>query len=276
MADTVLTILIENTTSHQTLVAEHGLSILVEHRGQRVLLDTGASPRYIENAQTLGVSLDGLDAIVLSHGHYDHTGGLLDYLSTNTNPPPIYAHPALCAPHYAVRKGGGVNIGPPFSCEHLAQCGVEFHETPDWGVVGDGVFVTGQVDRVTGYEDTGGPFYHDDAGRQPDALSDDMGLVIDFGERLWVIAGCAHSGIINILKVVGGRLPERKIDLVAGGFHLVNADSARIGRTIAALREFGVRRVAAGHCTGPQALAALAAEYRGDFIRLEAGLTITN
>jgi 7,8-dihydropterin-6-yl-methyl-4-(beta-D-ribofuranosyl)aminobenzene 5'-phosphate synthase len=272
MTDNVCTVIIENTKLQSGLAAEHGLCILVEHRGQNILLDTGASPLFLQNADLLDKNLDTVDAAVLSHGHYDHTGGLTAYLTGLDKPPPIYAHPAVFAPHYAVRNNVGVDIGAPFTREDLLHEGAEIVETLRWSEIGDGVFVTGQVRRTTDFEDTGGPFFHDEAGRVPDLLSDDMGLVLDFGDRLWVLAGCAHSGIINILTEVREHLPNREIELVAGGFHLVNATESRIEKTIVQLKRFGVKKVVAGHCTGPAALSALAREYRDGFTEMSSGL----
>lgn len=253
-----ITVLVENTAGQRGTLGEHGLAWWIETGGRRLLFDTGQGTVLLGNAYKLGAPILEADAIALSHGHYDHTGGLVDALRTRRHLP-VFAHPAALEPKYARRDdGGGREIGmPPASRraleEHAAAWMPTLEPTPLW----DGLTLTGPVPRVTDFEDVGGPFFLDQACAQPDPLADDQSLFFPSDGGLVVVLGCAHSGVINTLNHVRRLCGGQPIRAVLGGMHLLGASTERIARTVEEFRRLDVALVAPGHCTGTVAVAAL-------------------
>jgi 7,8-dihydropterin-6-yl-methyl-4-(beta-D-ribofuranosyl)aminobenzene 5'-phosphate synthase len=134
-----------------------------------------------------------------------------------------------------------------------------------------GIWFSGEIPRTTAFEDTGGPFFADRAGRIPDPLNDDAALILDAPDGLIVLLGCAHSGVVNTLLLVRRMFEGKPIQTLLGGMHLVNASEERLQATIDALRDLEIARIAAGHCTGRRACEQLAASFGDRFMNLPAG-----
>ncbi len=259
MSETIrITVLVENSVHRQGLVAEHGLSFHVQCGERSLLFDTGQTDLAVINAETLRLPLDRVEAIVLSHGHYDHTGGvpaMLDVVPTAR----IYLHPAAFENKFSRNHAGSARQIGMSDCVAQAirhrACG--FIETKGRTEIMDGVFATGEIPRATAYEDTGGAFFLDAAGTCPDPLVDDQALVIDLGRSVVLLLGCAHSGVVNTLDHVQRLTNGKPVSAVIGGLHLGSASEERIQQTIARLRDAQLEMLAPAHCTGWPATAQL-------------------
>lgn len=250
--DIRITTLIENTTSEPGLSTEHGLSYWIEYADKRVLFDTGQSDLFIRNAQALDIDLAQADAIVLSHGHYDHTGGLSTVLGLAPTAH-LYIHPAAVEPKFCRSHPKARSIGMPDAAKQaLRESEVTWTESTTH--VFDGLGITGQVPRVNDFEDVGGAFFLDEECREPDLLLDDQALFIESSKGLIVVLGCAHAGVVNTLQRISDLNPAKSLYAVMGGMHLVNAGSERIEKTIAAFRQYNLHKIGPVHCTSEHAI----------------------
>ena len=247
-----ITTLVENTASGAGLLAEHGLSFWIEYGDRRILFDTGQSDILIKNAEVLGIDLAETDAIVLSHGHYDHTGGLATVLDI-ADKAKIYLHPAAVEPKFSQKTSEAKSIGMPDSAKEAIQ-GQHMIWTATPAVIFPGMFVTGQVLRMNDYEDVGGAFFVDENCEKPDELLDDQTLFIESTKGLVVVFGCAHSGVVNTLDYISKLTGRTKIYAVIGGMHLLNASSARIANTVEVFKKYDIQKIAPLHCTGQKAI----------------------
>ncbi len=271
-----ITTLSENTAGLDNLLGERGLSILIETDEANILFDTGRSISASHNADILGINLSQVDKIVLSHGHYDHTGGLRQVLRRMRKEIEIIAHPDIWVAKYKRREGQEANyIGIPFHRQTLESLGAHFNLTTEPVRISGNIMTTGEIPMVTEYEDIESYLVVKEGKRfKPDKLLDDQALIITTGAGLVVILGCAHRGIINTLYHARELTGVKAIDTVVGGCHLMDATEERVWQTIAALKELGVRRLGACHCTGLPASAIMAREFGDSFFFNNAGTVI--
>lgn len=249
-----VTIVVNDAARDPGLRAEHGWSAWIAYGGRQVLLDTGQGPALAPNAEALGLPWERLEAIALSHGHYDHTGGLAVALSMAPRPA-LYVHPDAWQPKYACGEGGPPRfIGTQASVAEQAviASGTIVNTTGPTEIL-PGLWLTGPVPRRTAYEDVGGPFFKDSGCRQPDDLPDDQAVFFDTPQGLVAILGCAHAGVINTLAHISALRPGRPWRAVIGGMHLLRAGEERLRETIAALDRLGIERLHPAHCTGATA-----------------------
>lgn len=267
-----ITVVVENTARGPGILGEHGLAFWIDSGAARVLFDAGQGAALVGNAYRLRVPLGELDALVFSHGHYDHTGGAADALRTD-RPVTVYAHPAAFAPKFARNDDG---TSREIGMGHLAGQAIRARHgrlatVTQPTAVGGGLTATGPVPRTTGFEDTGGPFFLDRACRTPDPLEDDQALFFDGVQGTVVLLGCAHSGVINTLRHVRELTANRPLWAVLGGMHLGGASAERLERTIEELNRLDVRYLAPAHCTGMAATVALWNAFPGRCLECHAG-----
>jgi len=271
-----ITTLSENTASMPGLLAEWGLSVLVETDEAKILLDTGASISVMHNAPILGVDLTTIDKIVISHGHYDHTGGLAPVLRQVNREIEIIAHPDMWANKYTCVGETQRYIGSPTPRGELEALGARFKLSrgPVW--LSENILTTGEVPMVTEYEEIE-PVMRVKQGARllPDPFNDDQALVIKTDAGLVIVLGCAHRGAINTIRHAQGITGVEKVHTVIGGTHLLRASEERILLTATALQEMGVQRVGASHCTGLKASMLLAQQLGDTFFLNNAGTIIT-
>ena len=250
-----VTILVDDI-AYGNFRSEHGLSIWIEYGNRRVLFDTGPNDAVLKNAKLLGINLKQTDAIVLSHGHYDHAGGLEAVLNIAPNAI-IYLHPAALEPKFSQKNGQVREIGMSDSTKNLIGALAENGKvvwTRKPTQVFPGLFVTGRIPRNSDFEDVGGAFFVDKNCHEPDLLPDDQALVLNLPKGMVVFLGCAHAGVINTLDYVAKLSREKCTCTVIGGMHLLNTSSERIEQTIGALGQFDVQRIGMAHCTGKEAV----------------------
>jgi 7,8-dihydropterin-6-yl-methyl-4-(beta-D-ribofuranosyl)aminobenzene 5'-phosphate synthase len=247
------------------LLAEHGLAILVEAHGKRVLFDAGQTNTALHNARQLGLELTAVDAIVLSHGHYDHTGGLrsvLQEMSRAGRQLPVFAHPQVFAPRYSLREGERARYtGLPFREEELAALGAQFHYSAGPMEIFPGIWTTGEVPRHSFEQVDDALRVQAPEGWRQDEVADDQGLVVRTPRGLVVVLGCAHSGIVNTLDYVRQFTGESRLHAVVGGTHLGLGTKGKLEPSLQALKEMGIERLGVSHCTGPLAAARLAEAF---------------
>lgn len=262
-----ITTLSENTVGPGGLLGEWGLSVLVETEDTCVLLDTGQSISAVHNAGLLGVDLKKIDYIVLSHGHYDHSGGLFHVLRNMRKEVEVIAHPDIWAEKYSRAYGEQCRyIGMMHSPRLLENLGAEFRLSKIPTRISEKIATTGEIPMLTGFESID-PFLvvKDGEGYQPDQLYDDQSLIINTEAGLVVILGCAHRGIINTLYHAQKLTKVRKIHTVIGGCHLIGASDERIRLTVSALKELDVQKLGVSHCTGLKASCIMAREFGDRF-----------
>jgi 7,8-dihydropterin-6-yl-methyl-4-(beta-D-ribofuranosyl)aminobenzene 5'-phosphate synthase len=265
---TVISTLVENSVQRLGLVAEHGISLLLQTSGGDILFDTGQGFAVIDNAARMKVDLTGISAIVLSHGHRDHTGGLAQVLR-KTGSKPLYAHPSAFGQKFSCKSGELRSAGMPFKVDDLEQQGVQFRACSGPTEVVPGVLATGQIPRVTDFEQVAPHFLV----KQPncaefiqDSLEDDQALIVDHPEAPIVVLGCGHSGIVNTLLYVSEMTGKRRFALVIGGTHLMDADEKALKATVEALEQFEIAKIAPCHCTGFEGQLALRKRFGWSFV----------
>ena len=261
-----LTILCENTVARPFgLLGEHGFACFLETPQGNYLFDTGQGQTLVSNARYLNKDLTSITALLISHGHYDHTGGLPQLLKIcgRLN---IYAHPDIFKHRYWDIEGQEHYLGIPFRREYLVCLGANFELHKSLVEVGPGVFLTGEIPRLNSFEKGDSSQWAVTEGgeeQKPDPLLDDLSMVVKSSKGLIIVLGCAHAGMANIIEYVSAMFPEEKIYAVVGGTHLGFAGSQQFEATLKLFDEYQIEKIGVSHCTGlPKA--ALLAEKLGE------------
>lgn len=269
-------ILTENTAYRRGILAEHGLSLLIQTETQRLLFDTGQTGVFRKNAHKLGIDLARVDGIILSHGHYDHCGGLGVWMEQEQIRIPVYINKEAFEKKYTqnLKSGELREIGIDWSKEACGEYlrlieGARTEILPD-------VFLVSQIPLCTAFEPYPGLFWKEGAkGKiEQDYMEDEQLLVIRTEKGLHVFAGCAHAGIINCVRHVTALFPGEHIYSLTAGMHLKGVSGARVRETADAIRNMEIETVVPMHCTGIIGIAAMKEELGERCMIAEAGKKI--
>ena len=276
---TQVTVITENTVPGRAagLYAEHGFSLFLARPETKILFDAGpAGIATLNNAPRLGVDLRAADAMVLSHGHMDHTGGLAAVLRAIGKRIPVYAHPDIFTDRYSKRNDQLIYAGLPYKQEALEGMGAAFDLSSEFREIGRGVYLSGEVPRRHPFE-TGDAtlVVKEQGGLRRDPLRDDQSIAVESAEGLALILGCCHAGLVNTIDHFMAKLPARPIHTIIGGTHLDFAPEEQLRETIAFLKALGVKRMGLSHCTGLRAGARLAQELGDGVIFCTVGYSVT-
>lgn len=302
VSDLTIKTLIDNTAATPNVVAEWGLSILIDTGEKKILFDTGAGNTDVltHNMDALNVKLTEIDTLVLSHGHQDHTGGLRPFLKklhniSSDKELEVICHPAAMNPQYVKNIG---SFGCPYTKEELTRFGARFNFIKKPYDVTDDIIVSGEVPLTNDYESTGKAFFREfgsefSSGKkelpeeelgfkatgkkfvQDLEVIDDMGIVIKTNLGLIVVLGCAHRGTINTIKHAMNITNTEKVFMVIGGTHTAGVSDYRMESTIKEIKKIGIKKVGVSHCTGQVAGCILSRELgKNIFFHNNAGSVI--
>lgn len=262
-----------------SLIGEHGLSIFITTEEGNFLFDTGQGMSLGNNGGLLGIDFSSISAVVLSHGHYDHTRGLKSLSEMVGGGRRLISHPDVFLPRYFRGKRRGVEvelfIGLPYFKDELKEWGFEIITTSSPLQLNGIVETTGEIPFFYSFERADKGFYiKRGEDLLPDEFYDDLALIVKTSNGVSVITGCAHRGICNTLQHVSKLTNTEEFYTVMGGFHMFEADEERIRNTIEVLSSFKIKRLIPCHCTGFKAMCALNVRFGDSLIPGSVGLKV--
>jgi len=266
---TRITILCENLVGRLVGSGEHGFSAFIETDEGNYLFDTGSGRSIVPNSLTLNKDLKSIRKIFLSHGHYDHTGGLSEVLKLKGKVD-VHAHPHVFLDRIAVLKEEGREtkrfIGIRYKKRYLESLGANFVFNTDFTEVEKGLFLTGEVPRQTNFEKADPRLFSEmDGAMTNDLFLDDQSLILDTDKGIVLILGCAHSGMINIINHVINKMGKEKFHTILGGTHLDFLTPEQLEESIKSLKKMKIEKIGISHCTGMRAAFRLHQEFGDRF-----------
>ncbi len=246
-----ITTLIENSPGeHHALKAEHGISIFIEKDGHMILFDTGQSGTFIENAKQLRIDLTSLEHVVLSHGHYDHTGGLRSLAKITTSFKLLMGQ-GFFDEKYGYKNNSHEYLGNNFGENFLAEQKIAYQYVDQQSTeLVPGVYIVTGFPRVHKDEVINPRFKVLRNGSfLPDAFDDEILLAVDTPKGLVVLLGCSHPGMKNMIDLTTN-LTNRPVYAILGGTHLVEASKNSLAKSIDYLQNDNLKVIGVSHCTG--------------------------
>lgn len=264
-----ITVVVDNCVPISTpspFLGEHGASLLIENNNKLILLDAGQSSAVVHNLSLLGRHPAELDAIVISHGHYDHTGGLYHLLKHRRKPISIFAHPRIFDARYSI-AGGRYHIGIPYIKDELSSIGAEWQMFDKPIEIFSDLWFSGQIPRVTDYETGDRHLMTCFEGCDcQDNIDDDTSLFYKHEKGMVVIGGCTHSGLVNTVEYGFIITGKRNLYGWIGGTHLGPVSAEQQSKTLAFLEARKPEFLLANHCTGFHMMAKLYDKFGKRFI----------
>jgi 7,8-dihydropterin-6-yl-methyl-4-(beta-D-ribofuranosyl)aminobenzene 5'-phosphate synthase len=266
---TRITILCENLVGKLVGSGEHGFSAFIETDKGNYLFDTGSGRSIVGNSLTLNKDLKSIRKIFLSHGHYDHTGGISEVLKLKGKVD-VHAHPHVFLDRIAVLKEEDREtkrfIGIRYKKRYLESLGANFVFNTDFTEVEKGLFLTGEVPRQTNFEKADPRLFSEmDGAMTNDLFLDDQSLILDTNKGIVLILGCAHSGMINIIHHVIRKMEKEKFHAILGGTHLDFLTPEQLEESIKSLKRMEIGKIGVSHCTGMKAAFRLQQEFGDQF-----------
>lgn len=256
-----ITVLTENTRlKNSDLIAEHGISLFVEKEGYNILFDTGGPQEsVIENASKLGIDLQKVDAVVISHGHDDHAGGLLKFFQINDNAP-VYLKKEALSSYYSKRPEGEKYIG--IDSKIAEKYSGRLHFVDKTMEITHGIFIIPDIKKSFPVPSSNRVlFTKKDNQMANDTFEHELFMVIENNNDLTVFTGCGHSGIKNIINTAKEVFPDKKVGNVVGGFHLQAgartfevAKKEEVEEIARWLKSEAAGQIYTGHCTGERGM----------------------
>jgi 7,8-dihydropterin-6-yl-methyl-4-(beta-D-ribofuranosyl)aminobenzene 5'-phosphate synthase len=264
-----ITVLCENLVGKLVGSGEHGFSAFIEMDKGNYLFDTGSGRSIVPNSLTLNKDLKSIRKIFLSHGHYDHTGGLSEVLKLKGKVD-VHAHPHVFLDRIAVFKEEDREIKRFIGIRHkkryLECLGANFVFNRDFIEVEKGLFLTGEVPRQTNFEKADPRLFSEtDGAMTNDLFLDDQSLILDTDKGVVLILGCAHAGMINIINHVINKTGKQTFYAIVGGTHLDFLTPEQLEESIKSLKRMEIGKIGVSHCTGMRAAFRLHQEFGDRF-----------
>ncbi|WP_425058245.1 hypothetical protein SCACP_28900 [Sporomusa carbonis] len=273
-----ITVVMENSVParvRRPFLAEHGLSMLLDTGSKLYLFDTGQTDAVVHNLGLLGIHPAQLDGIILSHGHYDHTGGLKAILTHAKKNLPVYANEGIFISRFSGAQADRSFIGIPYPQDLLISLGAQFHFLNSAVQLTDDLWISGPVPRKTGERGDSRLIVKTKEGVEiPDNIPDDLSLYHTTAEGLIVICGCAHAGLVNILRYGFEVTCQDRLRGIVGGTHLGGVSSEQCTDSLKELEQLQPAFIAANHCTGFTIMGHLQTAFGEKFIPAFVGTVI--